>query len=143
MRPFYRSHNRRFVLAFFLTAVARPGAAVPLPAPTVTILQLSDVRQGKAGVFAIEIFPEDESRPVMLRLGRDAGMGRAAFFDGSMQMLLRRSARVQVFGLTSNDVPGSLALTAWIEDAAAPAATAFFDVLPPTLKPRIFLRGAT
>src|SRR5262249_51372375 len=141
LRPFFPSLNRRFVLAFLLMAFAKPGAALPRPAPTVTILQLSDVRQGQAGAFAIEILPEDESRPVVLRLGRDMGMGRAVFFDGSTQMLLPRSARVQVFGVTSNDVPGSLALTAWLEGAAAPAATAFFDVLPPTLKPRIFFEG--
>ena len=112
------------------------------PAPTkVTIRQLEEVRQGMAGEFAVEISPEEEARPVVLRLACDAGVGRATFAGGSTQIALQRGGRVAVLGITSNDLPGGLTLTAWPEGAARPAASAFFDVLPASLEPRIFFGG--
>ena len=169
MRSYAKSFDWRFALAFLLMAFALRGAFAQSPSTKVTIRQLEEVRQGKTGEFAVDIAPEDDARPVLLRVDCVAGTGRASFPDGSTQMLLHRSGRVAVLGITGNDMPGALTLTAWsegaattlaertatpaalIESAAMPAsstdgaatavATAFFDVLPAALEPRVFLDG--
>jgi hypothetical protein len=48
---------------------------------------------------------------------------------------------VYVRGITASDQLGALSLTVWLAGEPMPAATAFFDVFPPTPEPRIFFDG--
>jgi len=141
MRFLFTSVAGCCTLALVVSVLAGQAGSAQSTPVRVTIRQLEDVRQGKAGEFSIEISPENEGRPVMLRVACLAGTGRAAFTDGSTQIQLTRSGRVPVLGITGNDFPGALTLTAWTEGAPLPAATSFFDVLPPALEPRIFFDG--
>ncbi len=133
-------HEKPILIALLLLAQCPSGKAQAGP-PAVSIHQLSEVWQGRTGEFAIQIPSKDKLRPVILRLQSDLGAGRAVFADGSTEMKLYASGTVQVRGEVSSDLPGALTLTAWPEGAPMPAATAFFDVLAPTLDPRIFFNG--
>src|SRR3974390_870217 len=121
----FNSLGRCSTFALFVLSLAGQSVlALPIPV-RVTIHQLEDVRQGKAGEFAVEISPQNEGRPVLLRVACLAGTGRASFADGSTEIKLTRSGRVPVLGITGNDFPGALTLTAWIEGTPLPVATAF------------------
>ncbi len=107
-------------------------------APAVEIRQVHEVKQGASGWFEVKIEPETNQVPVTLRLRRFAGTGSASFENGTEEFRLAKSGTVQVHGIIASDLPGGLALTAWIDSAEQPAATAFFDVIAASPKPRIF-----
>jgi len=109
--------------------------------PVVTIRQIHEVFQGAAGEFEIKIDAEGRFSPITLRIANDVGTGRASFEDGSTEKLMTESGNVQVRGITSSDLPGALTLTAWLDGAQQPAATAFFDVIAPAPEPRIYFEG--
>jgi hypothetical protein len=141
MRLLSAAVHCKIILIVLFPLVQCPSDKAQASLPTVTIHQLSEVWQGRTGEFEIKILPGEKPAPVILRLQAHSGAGRAAFADGSMEMTLNGSDTVYVRGLASSDLPGALTLTAWPEGAAMPAATAFFDVLAPTLDPRIFFNG--
>jgi len=108
---------------------------------SVKIRQISEVLQGNTGEFEVTIAPDDRPHAITLRLKCDIGTGKAAFEDGSAEMVLEKSGIVRVRGIISNDIPGALALTVWFEGTQVEAATTFFDVFPQTPEPRVFFDG--
>jgi len=120
--------------------VTEPRPVVEAASLLVTIRQLGLVFQGQVGSFEIEIAPTDSASLVILRL-TEVGTGRAVFDDGSTEKSITKSGTIFVRGITSSDLPGAITITAWRDGALAPEATFFFDVIAPTLEPRIFFDG--
>jgi hypothetical protein len=110
-------------------------------APHVEIRQLHPVQQGGSGWFNIQIDSGGKEIPITLHMQHLAGTGAAAFANGSQQMSLKESDKVEVQGLVASDLAGGLTLTAWSDGEFTPLAISFFDVLAPLPSPPIFFAG--
>jgi len=141
MRFLFFALYRSMILVAVLGAFPGFSHAAQASLTTVTIQQRTELFQGKTAEFEVRIAPENQPHRIILQLRCDVGTGKAVFEDDSTEMAVEKSQSVRVRGVVSNDVPGAIALTAWLEGVQIPTAMVFIDVFPQPPELHIFSDG--